>query len=242
VAADELVGPDHPDFPLNFDPAKPMFITAWGKKGSGKSVFNREIYRSYTGDKLCIDVNGNAEPGADAERITGDLPKKWPARPTELGERRRPRNLHYRAHPGSSTYREDLDRAVALALFPQDHPVLLWAGEVGELQPNGKAGPHMRTVLQQNRHYRVTALFDGPRPVYVNPLTLAQSNLVAVFRLPNPTDRKRIAEEVGYPPKEFDRVCHETWRRGPHWFVLWDADRDQLWRCPPLPVAEEAAA
>ncbi len=242
VSSEELVDPDHEDFPLAFDdPLKPRIISAFGKKGSGKSVFNREIYTSYPGDKLCVDVNGNAEPGEDAERIT-DLPKKWPAGTPELGERRRPRNLHYRADPGSATYREDLDRAIAVALFPQDHPTLVWAGEVGELMPNGKPGPHMRTLLMQNRHYRVSALFDGPRPVYVDPLVLAQSNLVAVYRLPNPHDRKRIADEIGFPPAEFERACHETWRRGPHWFVLWDADRDQLWRCPPLPLAGEQAA
>lgn len=242
VSAEELVGPGHPDFPLTLDHTKPLIISAWGKKGSGKSVFNREIYKSFPGDKLCIDVNGNADPGEDAERLTGDLPKKWPAGTPQLGERRRPRNLWYRANPGSDSYHQDLDRALSLALFPQDHQVLVWAGECGDLMPNGKAGPHMRTLLQQNRHYRTTCLFDGPRPVFVNPLTLSQSNLVAIYRLPNPNDRKRIADSVGYPPKEFDRECHETWRRAPHWFLLWDSDRDQLWRCPPLPLHEDEAA
>jgi hypothetical protein len=52
--------------------------------------------------------------------------------------------MHYRANPAAATYRDDLDRAVAMALFPQDHRVLLWAGEVGELTPNAKAAPHMR--------------------------------------------------------------------------------------------------
>jgi hypothetical protein len=241
VSADDDVEDLDEDFPLALDPTKPMVITAWGRKGSGKSVFNRRIYESWPYDKLCIDVNGNAEPGEDAERIGTPLPQRFPEGMAPLGERRRPaRNLHFRAHPGSSSYREDLDLAVGLALFPQDHRTLLWAGEVGELMPNGRPGPHMRTVLMQNRHYKVTALFDGPRPVYVDPLVLAQSDLVAVYHLPNPSDRERIAKEVGYPPKRFHAECEETWRRGKHWFLLWHAETHRLYRCPPLPIEAPA--
>lgn len=230
------------DFPLFLDHNRPMIITAWGKKGKGKTAFNREIYRSYPGDKLAIDVNGHADPGEDAERVDEPL-KAWP-RPADLpGERRRPRNLHYVADPGSATYRDDLDRAVGMALFPKDHPVMLWAGEVGELMPNGRPGPHMRRLLQQNRHYRTTALFDGPRPVYVDPQVLLQSNLVALFELPNPADRRRVAETVGLDPKQFDRACFETWDRGDYWFLLIDTDArrgEQLWRCAPLPITASA--
>jgi hypothetical protein len=235
---------DADDSPLmDLDPdGSPMFVSAWGKKKSGKSYLNRLIFQSWPYDRLVIDVNGNADPGEDAERITEPLPAKFPAPAAGVGERRRPQSLHYRAHPGSATYREDLDRAVGLALYPQDHRCLLWAGEVGELMPNGRPGPHMRTLLQQNRHYNVTALFDGPRPVFVDPLTIAQSDLVAIFKLPNPSDRRRIAEEIGFPPKEFDAECFKTWRRGGHWFLLWDSERETLYRHEPLPSDEKAAA
>jgi hypothetical protein len=238
--AEEMDADDSPLMEL--DPTRPMIVSAWGKKGSGKSYLNRMLFRSYPFDRLVIDVNGNTDPGEDSERLTGDLPKKFPPPAEMVGQRRQARSLWYRAHPGSPTYRDDLDRAVGLALYPQDHRCLLWAGEVGELQPNGRPGPHMRTLLMQNRHYNVTALFDGPRPVNVDPLTLAQSNLVAVYKLPNPADRKRIADSIGFPPKEFDRECHETWRRGDHWFLLWDDARDTLYRHEPLPKMDDGKA
>lgn len=232
------------DFPLFLDHSRPYIISAFGKKGKGKSAFNREIYTSYPGDKLAIDVNGHAEPGEDAEKI--DAPARhWP-RPEGLstGERRRPRNLHYIADPGSPTYRDDLDSAVGMCLFPKDHPVLMWAGEAGEMMPRGVAGPQLSRLLQQNRHYKVSALFDSPRPVWLDPQVLLQSNLVAVFELPNPADRKRIAEIVGLDPTEFSRICFETWDRGDYWFVLINTDArrgEQIWRCAPLPISDTAA-
>jgi len=237
------------DFPLVLDPHRPMIISAWGRKGSGKSVFNRRIFRSWPYDAIAIDVNGNAEPGPDAERITREqIGSRFPDQAPAIGERHRPRKLHFRADPGSATYADDLDRAVGMALFPQDRPVCVWAGEVGELMPNGRPGPHMRRLLQQNRHHKVTALFDGPRPMFVDPLVLAQSDLVAVYNMPNPADRKRVADSIGYPPKRFDVEHEETQRRNgaekaagrdPYWFLLWHAEAHQLYRCAPLPVEDE---
>jgi hypothetical protein len=232
----------YPDFPLFLDHSRPLIISAFGKKGKGKSAFNREIYRSYPGDKLAIDVNGHADPGEDAERITEPL-KAWPRPDGMPGERRRRRNLHYVADPGSPTYRDDLDRAVGMALFPKDHPVLLWAGEAGELMHRGSAGPHLSRLLQQSRHYRTTALFDAPRPVWLDPQVLLQSNLVAVFELPNPADRKRIAETVGIDPAKFNEICFRTWDKGDYHFVLIDTDAPrgkQLWSCAPLPITAAA--
>ena len=224
------------------NPLKPTIITAWGKKGSGKSYLNRVVYKSWPFDRIAIDVNGNADPGEDAEKITTPLPARFPEPAGVVGSERHARSLYFRAHPGSPTYREDLDRVVGLALYPQDHRCLLWAGEVGELQPHGRPGPHMRTALMQNRHYNLSLLFDGPRPVNVDPLTLHQSDLVAVFPLPNPNDRKRIAEAIGVPPKDFDAVCFETWRREGHWFVLYDSATDTLYRHEPIPADDDEKA
>jgi hypothetical protein len=238
----------HPEYPLRLDPhGSPMIISSFGMKKSGKSHLNGLIYQSWPGDKLAIDVNGNAYVGPDAKRVTpgmdGSMPRSWPRADRVPGERRKPENLHYVANPSAATYRDDLDRAVGMALFPQDHRVLLWAGEVGELTPNSKSAPHMRQALMQNRHYNVFGLFDAPRPMNVDPLVLAQSDLVAIFRLPNPDDRKRVADSIGFEPKRFDEQCRRCWARGQHWFLLWQVETETLWHVPPLPkLLEETAA
>lgn len=207
-------------------------MSVFGRKGSGKSTLSRRLYRSWPGDKLCVDVNREADPGDDATELTGDLPARFPARQDE----RVPLNLHYMPSPLSPTYREDLDRSVALALYPQDHPVLVWLGEVGEFTTGNRTGPHLRTLLMQSRHYRVSVLMDGPRPIDVDKLVIAQADLVAVFDLPDPDDRERIAKIIGWPPKLFAAECDETRRRGLYWFLLYEAATHRLWRCPPLPL------
>lgn len=221
------------------DPTKPVIVSAWGRKGSGKSVLNRRLFRSWPYDKLCVDVNGEADPGPDAVRISREeLGTRFPSPPAQVpgAPKPGPRSLHWRADPGSPTYEDDLDRSVGLALFPQSLRTLIWCGEVGEFMPTAqRTRPHMRRLLMQNRHYQASVLFDGPRPVNVNPLVLAQSDFVAVFTLPNPDDRERIAKEIGYPPKRFHEECAETWRRGPYWFLLWVTAEHQLYRVAPLP-------
>jgi hypothetical protein len=238
----------HPEYPLRLDPhGEPQIISSWGMKGSGKSHLNGLLYQSWPGDKLAIDVNGHAYVGPDAKRVNHDaegrVPNRWPREDRVPGEKRRPQNLHYVANPASPTYRDDLDRAVAMALFPQDHPVCVWAGEVGELTPNSHSQPHMAQLLMQNRHFKITGLFDGPRPMNVDIKVLAQSNLVAIFRLPNPADRKRVADTVGFDPKRFDEEARKCWRRGKHWFLLWQVETETLWHVPPLPkLLDETAA
>jgi hypothetical protein len=62
-----------------------------------------------------------------------------------------------------------------------------------------------------------------------------------VFHLPNPKDRERVADSIGFPPKRFHEACHAAWRTD-HGFLLWDSDRRKLYEHEPLPLGEEAAA
>lgn len=221
-----------------FDPSRHYLFSSWGRKHAGKSTFNRRLFRSYPFDKIAIDVNGDADPGP-AEVIKTPLPAKFPP-PSGAGlpgaPRPRHRSLYWRADPGSATYYDDLDRAVGMALFPQDNPTMVWCGEVAEFMPSAmKTAPNMRRLLNQNRHYKASALFDGPRPVHVNPLVLAQSDVIAIYHMPNPDDRERVAKTMGYPADRFNLECAKTWRRGPYWYLLWVSEEQALYRCPPLP-------
>lgn len=209
-----------------------QIIVCVGRKGSGKSAAARMLYGHWPhADRIVIDVNGDAEPGEDAKRITGEPPQKLPSR----GDKGEPLNLHYVADPTRATYRDDLDRAVRLALFPRDRRTLLWVDEIGEVTQANRTPPHLRTLLQQSRHFNASALLCGPRPVNIDPLCIAQADRVLIFDLPNPKDRERVANVIGWAPDKFDDACLEVRRQGAYWFLMYVASEHQLYLCPPLP-------
>lgn len=218
-------------YPMNLDPEGNLIASAFGRKGSGKTTWNRRLYQSYPFAKLCIDVNGNADPGPESKRIYS-IERKMP----RLEQDKPAPDLHYVADPGSPSYRDDLDRAVGMAMYPTDQLSLVWCGEVGELTTGSRTGPHLRRLLMQSRHYHTSALFDGPRPMDIDPLVYGQSDYVAVFDLPNPDDRDKLAKTIGFPAQQFRAECDETFRRGEFWHLLWVSASKRLYRCPPLPA------
>lgn len=226
------------DGPPPLDPTGSNIILLVGKKGSGKSYAAERLYADYPFSKLVLDISGDAMP-AGAEPIT-EIPSKLPE-----GEDGRPVNLRYVPDPGSPTYRDDLDRAVGLALYPKDRPALVWIDEVGEVtKGTSVTPPHFSRLLMQSRHYGpASALLCGPRPMRIDPLCVGQADLIYIYRVPNPADRQRLAEMMGYPPKRLSAELDETTRRGKYWHLLYDGREDgHMYRMPPIPAPPKAAA
>jgi hypothetical protein len=206
-----------------------------GRKGSGKSVFAREVFRNWPDvDKLVIDPTGDADPGPDitTHTINGRLPDSLP-NPPGKGQHV---TVRWIASPQSPTYNDDLDRAVGLVLFPKHRRSLLWVDEAGEVFPAHRTGPHARTLLHQSRHWHTSAVIAGPRPMNLDPLVLAQADRVVCYDLPHPRDRERVAASIGVPPRDLARELDITRGMGPHWFLMYVAHEHSLYRCPPLPL------
>lgn len=219
------------------DAGRPQLMFVVGRKGSGKSVVARSLFADWPHDKVAVDVNGDADPGPDAVRITAPLPTRMPA-PRDDG---RPLELHFRADPGDPAYREQLDQAAALALYPQTRPGLVWYDEWGEVS-TPVVGPHCRRLLMQSRHHQASAIMCCPRPQLIDPLSLAQADYVWIFDTPNPRDRDRLAATIGIPPRELAREMDLTRKRGEHWHLRFDARAHELIRCPPMPYQATAHA
>lgn len=215
------------------DPTRNQVITVIGKKGSGKSHAARHLFRSWPGsDRLIVDVTGDADPGDDMSPIL--LPRDATRLP-EFDRDKGPQVYRWIPDPQSTTFRDDLDRALGMGLYPKDRPVLIWVDESGEVFPVNQVGPHGRTGLHQGRHHNVSLILCGPRAMGIDPLCLGQSDRVLMYKIPNPKDRERIAANIGIKPQILERELNATNRRGDFWFLMYVADEDMLYRCPPLP-------
>lgn len=229
-------------FPV-LDPDTPTLILCVGRKGSGKSEMARAIYDSYPYDKVCIDTNLDARPPAkdpkDVIVVTAPPPKSMPTR-----DDGKPMSAHYQANPLDDSYRDDLDRAISMALFPRDRPALIWWDEYAETDHTAShPSPHLRLALQQSRHYHLSALMCCPRPVTISPLARGQADLIFMFDVPNEDDRIALAKACGWPIPLFVEEMETTKRKWPpHSYLLYDARAGQLHRCAPLPESQRAKA
>lgn len=219
-----------------FESSRSTYITLVGRKGQGKSHMAARLWRTWPHDRLCVDPTGDADVGDPrADRITrleDPLPIAWPSSVGEKGERV---SLHYVPDMGSPTHWEDMDRAVGLAYHHGNagRPVLVWIDEMGELMPNAnKTGPNTRRMLHHGRHRLMSTLLCGPRPIDVNPLAISQADHVFVFDLPNPADCRRVADNIGWDPAEFEGHVHEL---GDKEYLHADIAEQTLAHYPKLP-------
>lgn len=214
---------------LQLDPARAHHITILGRKGTGKSVLAKRFWDTYPFDRLVIDPTGDVDAGEDAHKLTEPLPSRWPITVTD--ERT---TLDYKADPSSPMYEDELDRAAGLAFHHGKS--LLWIDEVGELTRANKTRPHFRRVLHQSRHRRLSLLLCGPRPIDVNPLVLSQADYLALFELPNPRDRERVADAIGV---ELRTLEDHLAALDEHGYVWWSTGERQLTVMPPLPLVSK---
>jgi hypothetical protein len=223
------------DQPPPIDTARSQLILFVGRKGSGKSNAARLIYREWPHDKVCIDVHGDADPGEDAQKLSYPL-----SRMPDREDDNKPLNLYYKVDSGAEDAREQQDNALAMALYPSDRPGLFWHDEWWRLAKSNQLLPHTERALGEARHHKLSGLMCCPRPIKIDPLTIAQSDLVYVYDVPQAKDRQTIAENIGWPTDLFHAEHQETLRRGPFWHLRYDARTHELIRCPPLPLLPAA--
>jgi hypothetical protein len=203
------------------DPNKAIIVACVGKKRSGKSQLARVLFDSFPGDRVVIDLSGDDGPFPDKERSIFKMPDPTPVRwPEHLRAEGRPMTLYFRPDPGSATFIEDQDEVIGLTLrHGPDKRTAVLVHEMGILARSGEVKPHAKRLLHHNRHRNVTLIACAPRPITMDSLVISQSDLVYVFKLPNPNDRRRIAENIGWDPADFDAAVHDL---GEHEYLRYD--------------------
>lgn len=214
------------------DPRKSTFVFASGKKHTGKSYVCRYWFESYPFDRVVIDPTHDVRADLARDQVpfteldASALPVRLP--PDEEG---RQQTWLFCPDMGSPTAVDDMDRVVGLC-FGRG-PTLLWVDEFGRLTSRYKTPPNTRRVLHHGRHDDISLLLACPRPQDIDGLGISQADKVYTFKMPNPDDRKRVADEIGYPPAEFAAINARL--RG-HEHTLYDDRADELWVMPPLPA------
>lgn len=217
------------------DPGQSHFITIVGRKGSGKSRLAHRLFASYPYDRLVVDPHADTRSAGggyhvEAEELTTPLPPRLLAADPD-----KPTTWRFVPDPGSPTYRDDLDRAVGLAFAHRR--TCCWVDEMGDVAPVNQTGPNVRRALRQGRHRQLTLIMCEIRPKNVDPLVVGQADYVYVFDLPQPMDRQRVAENIGWPAKELDTLVGGLPRHG---YLRYDARAHELVEFPPLPLRRHA--
>jgi DNA helicase HerA-like ATPase len=216
---------------------KPQQIAVFGRKGSGKTELAYLLFESFPRDKVGIDPNGDIKFPDDVMDIgKGDepIPHRWPgelidkARPFE--RERKPVTLRYVPDFGAKNSLDQIDRVIGLAL--SHGGTMLLVDEAHEAVPVNKTPPHARRALRQGRHRRLSSIWVTPRPKTIDVLVISNADWVYIFDLPNPDDRKRVAENIGWDPKDFDAAVFGL---SEFEYLRYDAVRKDLAHYPAIP-------
>lgn len=235
-----------PDPTEQLDPHELVHIAIVGRKKSGKSELAWMFFESYPFDRVLVDPNGDLlVAGTAAEDLVSPVPSRFPAfgelertdgawDDVEDGTRPKRRTLRFVPDYLEPTAYEDIDRAVGLAFRPSTR-TLLFVDECHVAAPAGQTRskfPHMDRNLRQSRHGGLSLILVTPRATTIDPLVIAQADVIYMFKLPNPADRKRIAEIIGYDQKTLDDAFGDLARFE---YLCYDHRTDELTHFPPLP-------
>ncbi len=196
-----------------------------GATRTGKSTLTKRLFQSTSAPRLVVDPNDSsltasvASPGG-----TFSDPLRVPDVATA------------RFVPRDPDDRDAYDALFAWA-FRQYPNYYVWVDEAGQVAPaSGYPKALNRYVVQgAKRSLGFVSCHTRPREVMRN--CIAQAAHVFCFDLPNPDDRKHIADIVGLSADELNGALNQLEHRGFLWF---DAGARKLTICPPLKGIDSA--
>lgn len=195
-----------------------MFLT--GATRSGKSTLARALFLSAAAPRLVIDP---ADSSLTASVVDAGGTFCDPRRPPNLAT--------IRFVPRDPADRDAYDAVYrwAFANFPR----YVWLDEPEQAAPAQGWSRAANTFVVQGAKRMLGHLACATRPRDVMRSLIANAQHVAIFALPNPDDRRHLADLVGLPRAVLDA---ELARLPEHGFLWWNGIARTMTACPPLPL------
>lgn len=213
-----LTRPPTSSSPSGIGYAHRVFIT--GKSGTGKSLLAQALFLSAAAPRLVIDP-----ADSDVTDVAGAVTFRDPARPPVDA-------ATARFVPRDPADRDAYDAVYRWAF--ERFPRYLWLDEAGIAAPAQGCSRWINTVVVQGRKRSLGHLACHARPREVNRNLIAQANHVFVFDLPNPDDRRHLADLMGLAVADLET---DLFALPDHGFLWWDGTT--LTSCPPLTLRAE---
>ena len=193
-------------------------VAIFGRSSSGKSSLARTIAMAARPPLTIIDPQGS-----ETTRVPGAVLWRDPRRPPADAAVRRfvpddPADLD----AYDEVYRWTLQR---------NFPSYVWCDEAGDVFPVRRTPPNVRRLLTHGRKRQIGHLATHTRPREIDPNVIAQAMHVVMFQLPNPADRRHLADVAGVDPALLSALLDSL---DPYGYVWFDVARHELTKFPPL--------
>jgi energy-coupling factor transporter ATP-binding protein EcfA2 len=188
-----------------------------GRSNSGKSQLARAIFVAAKGPKLIVDPQGS-----ETTRVPGAVTFRDPRRPPDAAVRR-----FVPIDPADLDAYDEVYRWVLLRSYPS----YVWCDEAGDVFPVRRTPPNARRLLTHGRKRQIGHVATHTRPRELDPNLIAQAAHVVVFQLPNPADRRHVADVAGVEPARLDELLGEL---PPFGYVWHDVAAGTLTAHPPI--------
>lgn len=189
-----------------------------GRTFCGKSKLAREIAKKVHRPLMIVDPQGS-----ETTRIPGAVLFRDPRRP--------PADAAIRRFVPTDPADLDAYDAVYRWVLQRSFPHWVWCDEAGDVFPVRRTPPNVRRLLTHGRKRQIGHLATHTRPREIDPNLIAQAAHLVVFQLPNPNDRRHVADVAGIAPAALDAHLDQL---DEHGFVWFDVARQDLRVFPPL--------
>lgn len=207
------------DYPIRYEDR----ILAVGATGTGKSTLVLRLFFAAAPPRLVIDPADSDltdVEGAVTARTVADLEAAHEADTLRFVPRAPDRPEEY----------DDVYRWA----FHRRFPGLVWLDEAGLAAPAQGCPRWITAYLVQGRKRGLGHIACHTRPREISRNLIAQAQHVLLWSLPNPDDRRAVAQQIGVAEHELDSAL-----RGlpPYGFLWWQLRTGDLVECPPLDAA-----